>query len=225
MMAAPRSAWGPLVGVLAVSFALHFVPQALRHMINPAWSMLALMIVDTLLIAALARSGGPLRVAVVLGGVLLITVVLRQQAFAALPSIVFNLLLAAGFAMTLRVGQVPLLERIAAAKYPNEMTPAFIAHLRALTRLWVGFFVAMAATSLVLSLTAPFVVWSFFVNVLTWPLTAAVFLLEWAYRRNFRPELPPHTPLQILASILAYRGPLRAAPAAHKPQTATSESA
>jgi uncharacterized membrane protein len=214
---APRAMVPTMVGVLLVSFALHGVPQALREFIDPAWSMLALMILDVALIALLARSWGPLRVAVLIGIVLAVTIALRQQAFAALPSIVFNLLLAAGFGFTLRAGQVPLLERIAAARYPHEMTPAFVTHLRRLTRVWVVFFFAMAAVSLLLALTAPFVVWSFFVNVLTWPLVALVFLIEWAYRRRLRPELPPHTPLQIVASIFAYRGPMLPSASLRKP--------
>lgn len=209
--ASTRSASLTMAAIVLVSIALHVVPQALREWIDPAWSMLLLMIVDTVLIAVLARSWGPLRVAALIAVVLALTVALRQQALAAAPSIVFNLLLAAGFGATLRRGSTPLLQRIAAAAFPQDMSPAFDRYLRRLTLVWVAFFVAMAAASLLLAWYAPFDIWSLFVNVLTWPLTAAVFLCEWAARRTFFQYLPRHTPLQILASIFSYRGPIATA--------------
>lgn len=201
-----------IAAVLLVSFALHVVPQALREFIEPAWSMLALMVLDAALLAWLARSWGPLRVAALIGVVLAVTVALRQSAFAAAPSIVFNLLLAAGFGATLRRGSTPLLQRIAAAAFPQDMSPAFGGYLRGFTIVWIAFFVAMAVASLLLACYAPFYVWSLFVNVLTWPLTAAVFLGEWAVRRTLFKQYPKHTPLQILASIFSYRGPIGPGP-------------
>jgi uncharacterized membrane protein len=76
--------------------------------------------------------------------------------------------------------------------------------LRHLTLAWVAFFVAMAAMSLLLALTGPFVVWSLFVNVLTWPLIGMMVLGEWLYRRAFRGDLPARTPPEILAATCAY---------------------
>lgn len=195
--------------VVLMSFALHLVPQALRTVIDPAASMLLLMILDLMLIAALARSGRALRASALIAGVLALTVALRQHAFAALPSITINLLLATGFGATLRRGGTPLLRRIAGAAFPHDMSPIFDRYLRGLTLVWVVFFVLMAATSLLLALFAPFSTWSLFVNVLTWPLTAAVFIVEWALRRSFLRHLPAHTPLQVLGSVFSYRGPLR----------------
>jgi uncharacterized membrane protein len=186
--------------------------------------MLMLMIVDALLIAWLARSWRPLRAAALIAVVLALTVALRRHAFAAAPSIAINLLLAAGFGATLRPGSSPLLTRIATAAFPLDMSPSFDRYLRALTLVWVVFFVAMAVASLLLALYASFATWSLFVNVLTWPCTAAVFLCEWALRRTFFRHFPAHTPLQILASIGAYRGLMgrgaeRATPAAVSAQT------
>jgi uncharacterized membrane protein len=215
----PRRIALTLGGVMAVSLALHVVPQALRGWIDPAWSMLALLLVDALLIASLARRWGPLRAAAAIAALLALTIALRQQAFAAAPSISFNLLLAAGFGLTLRPGATPLLAAIARAAHPQLMTAAFERYLRGLTLCWLLFFVAMALASLVLSLVAPFATWSLFVNVLTWPITAALFLLEWAVRRTFFRTLPPHTPWQILSSIFAF--PWAGLFAARRPQGAT----
>ena len=63
----------------------------------------------------------------------------------------------------------------------------------------------MAVLSLVLMLYAPFEWWSLFVNVLSWPLIGLMFALEWIVRRVVYTELPPHTPLHIVTSILAYQ--------------------
>ncbi len=63
----------------------------------------------------------------------------------------------------------------------------------------------MAGLSLVLMLYAPFEWWSLFVNVLTWPLIGAMFVVEWVVRRLGFKELPSHTPLCIATKILAYQ--------------------
>jgi uncharacterized membrane protein len=194
-----------LVAIMGISFALHVVPQAFAIWIDPAWSMLALMIGDAILAAVLARRRGPLAAAALIAALLALTITLRQQALAAAPSIAVNLTLAALFGATLRAGSTPLLVRIAAANHPqSDLSPAFVLYLRHLTLAWVAFFVAMAAMSLLLALTGPFVVWSLFVNVLTWPLIGMMVLGEWIYRRAFRRDLPTRTPPEILAATCAY---------------------
>lgn len=221
MSTAPERAVPPLrrallglAAIMGVSFALHVVPQSLAAWIDPAWSMLALMLADAIVVAWLARSRGPLRAAALIAALLVLTVALRQQAFAAAPSIAVNLALAVLFGSTLRPGSAPLLARIAAVIRPlPDPSSAFARYLRRLTLAWVAFFVAMAATSLLLALTAPFAVWSLFVNVLTWPLVGAMFLGEWLYRRTFRRDLPARAPPEILAATCTYfwRGSANAA--------------
>jgi len=71
-----------------------------------------------------------------------------------------------------------------------------------------------AWSMLVLILYAPFEWWSLFVNVLMWPLVGMMFAVEWMVRRFAFKELPPHTPLHIVARIVAYQrqvGQMRAA--------------
>jgi uncharacterized membrane protein len=72
------------------------------------------------------------------------------------------------------------------------------------TAAWVVFFLALAAASAVLALAAPFAWWSLFVNVLSWPLIGLMFVAEYGYRRLRHPHLPAHTPLQTIASALAF---------------------
>ena len=94
------------------------------------------------------------------------------------------------------------------------LAPEFVRYLRALTQAWAIFFITMAGLSLVLMLYAPFEWWSLFVNVLSWPLVGMMFALEWMVRRFGFKELPPHTPLHIVARIVAYQrqvGQMRAA--------------
>jgi len=195
-----------MLGILLMSIALHVVPQALSPYFKPEHTMLLFMILDALLIALLARRWSLVRAAVILIAVLALTVTLRQQAFAALPSIVMNLSLAILFGATLRRGSVPLLLRISAAAFPQDMSPVFERYMRTLTAVWATFFVIMALTSVVLMGFTSFTTWSLFVNVLSWPITALLFLGECLLRRLALPHLPAHTPTQILVGMFTYGG-------------------
>ena len=193
--------------VLVVSVSLHVVPQWLAAWFDPALTMIALMVLDAVVFAAVARSTGGWRVALLLAFVFAFVYASRQQQFVAAPSVVLNLLLAAAFGFTLRDGAMPLISRIAVHSFGLEiLTAPFAGYMRALTGVWALFFVAMAAASLVLALAAPFAWWSLFANVLSWPLVGVMFVGEWAFRRVFHPHLPAHTPLQIIASALAFPG-------------------
>ena len=201
----PRSMWLLAAGAILLSIVLHVVPQLLRDSFDPAWSMLLLMVVDAGVVALIVRSRTALLVGVLLAALLGAALLSHQQVLAALPFIALNLVLASVFGTTLRRGDTPLIVRIAELDNANELTPKFVRYLRALTRSWMLFFVAMAILSLVLMLYAPFEWWSLFVNVLTWPLIGLMFAAEWLVRRVVYPELPPHTPLHIVTRILAYK--------------------
>ena len=209
----PRSLWLIAAGAIVLSIALHVVPQLLRDWFDPAWSMLVLMIVDASVVALIVRSRAALLVGVLLAALLGAAVLSHQQVLAALPSIALNLMLASFFGVTLRQGDTPLIVRIAEFD-DGVLTPQFARYLRALTQAWATFFVTMAGLSLVLVLYAPFEWWSLFVNVLMWPLMGVMFAAEWMVRRFGFKELPPHTPLHIVAATFAYlrqEGQMRAA--------------
>lgn len=216
----------PAACALLLSIALHVVPQMWRDWIDPAWSMLILMIVDAGVVALIVRSRAALLVGLLLVAVLGAAWLSHQQIFAALPSVTLNLMLASVFAVTLRRGETPLIVRIAefgavraiegtVRGTDGALPPEFVRYLRALTCAWMIFFVTMAAMSLVLMLYAPFEWWSLFVNVLMWPLVALMFTAEWVVRRIGFRDLPAHGPLHIATKIFAYQrqaGAVRAEP-------------
>jgi len=201
---APRSMWLITAGAIALSIALHVVPQLLREQVDPAWSMLVLMFVDACVVALIMRSRTALLVGVALAALLAVAVWSHQQILAVVPSVALNLMLASVFGATLREGETPLIVGIAEFDQ-GALPPKFERYLRGLTEAWALFFVAMAGLSLVLMLYAPFEWWSLFVNVLTWPLIGAMFVVEWGVRRLGFKELPSHTPLRIATKILAYQ--------------------
>lgn len=199
-----RRAWQIII-LLALAVSLHVIPQLLKQWFEPALSMVALMLVDAVIFAVLARSGATLRVAAGIGVMFLVVWWSRLHNLVALPSIALNLMMAAFFGFTLRRGRTPLIHEIAAwSMAPEPVSPAFARYLRVQTLAWTIFFVAMALASAVLALAAPFAWWSLFVNVLSWPLIGAFFCTEYLIRRTWFRHLPDHTPLQTMASALAW---------------------
>lgn len=201
-----RRAW-QVVTILVVAISLHVVPQLLRGWVDPALSMVALMLVDALGFALLLRSRKTLRLAGVIAVMLVIVYISRQQNLVALPSVAFNVLIGLVFGLSLRRGKTPLIHEIAAwSMAPEPVTPEFAHYLRRQTQAWTIFFALVAITCAVLALAAPFAWWSLFANVLSWPLIGAFFCIEYLIRRTFFPHLPDHTPLQTIGSALAYPG-------------------
>lgn len=197
-------------GIIGLSTALHVVPQMLRDFVNPAWSMLVLMLIDATVVSLLIRRRGAAWAVLLFAALLGALIMTHQNVIAALPSIGLNLALAAGFGVTLRPGSTALLVRIEQACSPLALTPTFARYLRQQTAAWTLLFIVMAATSLVLIIYAPYEWWSLFVNVLTWPLFGLMFVAEWLFRRAAFPHLPAHTPLAIVAMVFAYQRQRRA---------------
>jgi uncharacterized membrane protein len=201
-----RRGW-QIVALLAVAVSLHVVPQMLRTWIPPGLSMVALMLVDALVFATLIRSKGTLRFAGLLAVMFVVIYVSHQQNVVALPSVAFNALIALVFVLSVRGGRTPIILAIATwAMAPEPVKPDFQQYLRSLTLAWAAFFVVMGLVSAALALWAPFSWWSLFANVLSWPLIGAFFCGEYLVRRIWFPHLPGHTPLQTIASALAYPG-------------------
>ena len=80
-------------------------------------------------------------------------------------------------------------------------------YTRQVTLAWTIFFAAMMTISIALYLLAPISVWSTFANLLSLPLVALMFVIEYAIRIRVFPDLP-HKP--ILESLRAYRNSLPA---------------
>lgn len=196
-----------IVTVMLVATSLHVVPQLLARWIDPALSMVALMVIDALVFAAVVRSGGSWRAVGVLAVMFAVVYVSRQQNLVALPSIALNLAAASIFGLTLRGGRTPMIHAIAAwAMEPEPVSAEFARYLRRQTQAWMIFFFLMAVACFVLAVAAPFEWWSLFANVLSWPLIGAFFCGEYLIRRTWFRNLPDHTPLQTIASALAYPG-------------------
>jgi uncharacterized membrane protein len=68
-------------------------------------------------------------------------------------------------------------------EYGGELPPRPLqGYARNLTRIWAGYFVAVALISLILAFTAPLVVWSFFINFLHFLLVFVMLFAQYLYR-------------------------------------------
>ena len=123
------------------------------------------------------------------------------QAAVVLPSVAFNLLLLWFFGRTLVDDRVPLVTAIARFVH-GTLKPELERYARNVTWMWCGFFAAMAAASCLLAAFAPLAVWSFFANVLVYPLVAVTFLAEYAHRRRRFPEHDHVPPFALLRRLV-----------------------
>jgi uncharacterized membrane protein len=96
-------------------------------------------------------------------------------------------ILAWGFGRSLRAGDTALCTRLA-DKLHSPLTPSELRYTRQVTWAWALFFAAITLTIFVLFLSAPLRVWSIFVNFVTLPLVAAMFLGEYAVRHRVLPQ-------------------------------------
>ncbi|MGZ8252126.1 MAG: hypothetical protein ACXWT7_07260, partial [Methylophilaceae bacterium] len=91
----------------------------------------------------------------------------------------------------------------------GALPPEHERYARYVTVAWVIFFALMLLTSTLLFFLAPLATWSIFVNFLTLPLVALMFVLEFMVRRRVLVALPSG---HILDAVRAY---LRNSPRAH----------
>jgi uncharacterized membrane protein len=123
-----------------------------------------------------------------------------------LPPLLINAGLMIVFGLTLRRASMPLIERLMRMEeYPGGVLPeALVRYARQLTRIWVGYFAAIALISLVLAVSAPLELWSLFANVLSYVFAILLFLAQYAYRafryREFGVVMPWDT-LRCIARV------------------------
>jgi len=108
------------------------------------------------------------------------------------------------FALTLRPGHEPLITAMARRMH-GPLTDELARYTRRVTIAWSAFFAAQLATSIGLFCFAPLVVWSFFVNILDFPLVAAMFAAEYAVRLACLRDPPRHSFAAIAAMIADVR--------------------
>ena len=106
------------------------------------------------------------------------------------------------FARTLSTGRKPLCVSFAEAIHGEDLPPEHKYYAKQVTVAWVIFFALMVLTSTLLFFSTPLVVWSFFVNFLTLPLVALMFIVEYFARHHVLPDAPR---AHILAAVKAYR--------------------
>lgn len=113
-------------------------------------------------------------------------------------------LLAFGFGRSLRAGRTALCTQFADQLH-GPLTPAEIRYTRQVTFAWTLLFTAIAATTLLLFVSAPRKVWSLFANFGTIPLVAAMFVVEYAVRRRLLPKTDRRGVLASVRIFLASR--------------------
>jgi uncharacterized membrane protein len=104
------------------------------------------------------------------------------------------------FAGSLRSGVVPIVTRIATAMN-WELDADEASYTRAVTVAWSGFFLVMGAMSAYLAFYASDLVWSWFVNVISYALLATFFLAEFAIRRRVLPKRVDYGFLEFLLRL------------------------
>ncbi|NTV11843.1 MAG: hypothetical protein HGA47_13910, partial [Zoogloea sp.] len=90
------------------------------------------------------------------------------------------------FGHTLFGGRLPMVSRFAAMLH-GELPPQLARYTRKVTVVWVGFFLAMTVSSLILFFFGPMEVWSALANLLTPILLGLMFAGEYAVRMAVLP--------------------------------------
>lgn len=103
--------------------------------------------------------------------------------------VITQLLLAAAFALTLLPSKIPLITRFAQIIHGSPLPPEVARYCRYATWAWVLFFIALALTSCILYVFSSAQTWSFFCNLLYFPLIAAMFVGEYLMRSYFLPDI------------------------------------
>ena len=109
------------------------------------------------------------------------------------------------FAGSLRRGRTPLITRLA-RRLTGALSPERAAYTRRVTQAWCVYCAAQLAGSALLAAFAPVAVWSFFVNVLDFPLLCVMFGAEYAWRRRRFPDRPAVRLRDVLRAFAVDKG-------------------
>jgi len=177
-----------------------------RSVVGTALMLAELAVVTLVAILQFKRS---LALVVVVVGAGLAVVVFRGPtsavivAASGIPHALANTALLTVFGSSLLPGRKPLITTVSEKLSGAPLTPDLVRYTRSVTLAWCCFFVLELAASLLLLLFAPVAVWSLFVNVLTLPLVAAMFLCEYTYRRLRFRSYRHRTILQVIEAFSA----------------------
>lgn len=188
----PATLWQALSGVAAVAGCIGYAVLAHRAASAPAPGLFeaSVFIVPLMAAALVVAWRSPARLwwllgwAVVAGGLWAVRdrlgagtqwVLLAQH-------VGINAALCLGFGRTLAQDSVPLIARLARMVHGGDLSPRLVRYTRGATLAWTLFFAATAVLSILLFALAPPAVWSGFVNLLSLPLLAAMFVGEYIAR-------------------------------------------
>lgn len=110
-------------------------------------------------------------------------------------SFVFLLSLTLLFAASLVGDREAFVTRLARIARRGDMPPTVVRYTRRVTLGWAVFFALAAALSAALFATVSRELWSAFVNLALWPLTAVAFAIEYAIRVRVLPDVEHMSPL------------------------------
>ncbi len=145
---------------------------------SPFWTFLPIVVIPVLShLVIVATNHVRLSLHPSLGGLFKLGVV----AFSALTHWGIYTSLLVGFGFPLRQGREPLISGMA-RRMNGPLTAEVAAYTRKVTIAWSLFFAAQLSLSVLLFCFAPLTIWSFFVNILDFPLVVAMFAAEYAVR-------------------------------------------
>ena len=98
------------------------------------------------------------------------------------------LLMASLFGVSLTMKEGDWVTRMATIIHDGFLPPHIARYTRHVTIGWTVFFLLMASTSMVLFASGSREWWSAFINILTWPLIALAFLVEYGVRKLLHPD-------------------------------------
>ena len=119
-----------------------------------------------------------------------------------LPPVCVNLGLAWFFGRTLTSGREALITRFARLEH-GQPEPRIMAYTRRLTWVWVAFFLIMAAISVALAASSAREAWVWFTAIGNYLCVAALFAIEYGYRRWRFPRKDHVSPRQQLLMLRA----------------------
>lgn len=150
-------------------------------------------------------TGGAARWPLLLVGMLVLGIVLRQGVvFKAVPVLVSGGLLAM-FALSLRGGG-SFVERLARRQDP-ELSPAKVRYCRQVTVVWCWFFVLNIAITLGLAAAAPLSWWTLYTGILAYLLIGTLFTVEYVVRKAKFRDYGTWWHDRALAFVFPPRGP------------------
>ena len=119
-----------------------------------------------------------------------------------LQDIGLMLILLITFARTLLAGRKPLCVSFAEIIHGGSLPADHERYAHNVTIAWVIFFGMMIFISTLLFFFAPLATWSFFVNFLTLPLVAIMFIAEFLVRRSVLTDLPNGNVLDAIGAYM-----------------------